>query len=103
MLGSVPVPGIGYRPKVWDFCFFFWIYLSGQWLPTGLAVLFFFFCNTEGQCEVAAASDNHQGRVRSFAHVRGNWATHVFLPFESTTHVSACITNFLNPIQKRFG
>ena len=28
--------------------------------------------------------DEHQGRVRSFAHVRGNWATYVFIPFEAT-------------------
>ena len=28
--------------------------------------------------------DEHQGRVRSFAHVRGNWATYVFIPFAAT-------------------
>lgn len=28
------------------------------------------------------SSDNlHQGRIRSFAHQRGNWSTHVFIPY----------------------
>ena len=27
----------------------------------------------------------HEGRVRSFAHVRGNWATYVYIPCEYTT------------------
>ena len=26
----------------------------------------------------------HQGRKRTFAHERGNWATHIFLPYPST-------------------
>ncbi|XP_043231896.1 U6 snRNA phosphodiesterase-like [Amphibalanus amphitrite] len=28
--------------------------------------------------------DEHEGRVRGFAHVRGNWASYVFIPFEAT-------------------
>lgn len=24
---------------------------------------------------------SHQGRTRSFAHERGNWATHIYLPY----------------------
>jgi len=28
-------------------------------------------------------SGSHFGRIRSFPHVRGNWATHVFIPYPS--------------------
>ncbi|XP_071957963.1 U6 snRNA phosphodiesterase 1-like [Antedon mediterranea] len=32
-----------------------------------------------------ASSSNHQGRVRSFAHEAGNWATYVYVPIEITS------------------
>jgi hypothetical protein len=31
-----------------------------------------------------AASSSHDGRVRSFEHVEGNWATHIFVPLKLT-------------------
>lgn len=31
-------------------------------------------------------STKHGGRIRSFPHERGNWATHIYIPCESLTN-----------------
>ena len=40
----------------------------------------------------ASTADAHDGRVRSFPHVEGNWATHVFIPVPPSPSLSALLT-----------
>jgi hypothetical protein len=36
----------------------------------------------------------HQGKIRNFGHVRGNWPTHVYLPVTVGEEFQACIDRF---------
>ena len=48
---------------------------SGSWWP------FLMLCNSCcSDSPGGAKGDTHEGRVRAFPHVRGNWATFVFIP-----------------------
>ncbi|XP_064399549.1 U6 snRNA phosphodiesterase 1-like [Halichondria panicea] len=42
----------------------------------------------------------HEGRVRSFPHVRGNWSTHVFIAMEMTQQEMACVNCLQQSLQK---
>ena len=45
---------------------------------------------------------HHDGRVRSFPHVRGNWATHVYVPLYLSEDIKTCLTTFVDKINKYF-
>lgn len=47
----------------------------------------------------SAVSEDRQGRVRSFPHVRGNWATFVFIPVPYSRNLGNCITAFHEPLR----
>lgn len=55
--------------------------LPGQRWPVPESVLHMFQDTEEGPEE---DSSKHGGRVRTFPHERGNWATHVYVPYEAT-------------------
>ncbi|XP_006878794.1 PREDICTED: U6 snRNA phosphodiesterase isoform X2 [Elephantulus edwardii] len=55
--------------------------LSSQRLPVPDSVLNMFPSTNEGPEDDSA---KHGGRVRTFPHERGNWATHVYLPYEAS-------------------
>jgi len=44
-------------------------------LPTAILEMF-----NEEDSLVGSKEDRHEGRVRTFPHMRGNWATFVFIP-----------------------
>uniref|UniRef100_A0A4X1UZA3 U6 snRNA phosphodiesterase n=1 Tax=Sus scrofa TaxID=9823 RepID=A0A4X1UZA3_PIG len=54
--------------------------LSSQRLPVPESVLHMFPGTEEGPADDSA---KHGGRVRTFPHERGNWATHVYIPYEA--------------------
>ncbi|XP_045843650.1 U6 snRNA phosphodiesterase isoform X2 [Meles meles] len=54
--------------------------LPSQRLPVPDSVLHMFL-DTEGEPE--DDQEKHGGRVRTFPHERGNWATHVYVPYET--------------------
>uniref|UniRef100_A0A673UIT5 U6 snRNA phosphodiesterase 1 n=1 Tax=Suricata suricatta TaxID=37032 RepID=A0A673UIT5_SURSU len=54
--------------------------LPNQRLPVPDSVLHMFLGTEEGPEDDSA---KHGGRVRTFPHERGNWATHVFVPYET--------------------
>ncbi|XP_004483004.1 U6 snRNA phosphodiesterase 1 isoform X1 [Dasypus novemcinctus] len=54
--------------------------LPGQRLPVPDSVLSMFPGPEEGPADDSA---KHGGRVRTFPHERGNWATHVYVPYEA--------------------
>nr|XP_005899961.1 PREDICTED: U6 snRNA phosphodiesterase isoform X2 [Bos mutus] len=54
--------------------------LPGQRLPVPDSVLHMFPSTEEGPVDDSA---KHGGRVRTFPHERGNWATHVYVPYEA--------------------
>uniref|UniRef100_A0AC11DBQ2 U6 snRNA biosis phosphodiesterase 1 n=1 Tax=Ovis aries TaxID=9940 RepID=A0AC11DBQ2_SHEEP len=54
--------------------------LPGQRLPVPDSVLHMFAGTEEGPVDDSA---QHGGRVRTFPHERGNWATHVYVPYEA--------------------
>ncbi|XP_032180133.1 U6 snRNA phosphodiesterase isoform X3 [Mustela erminea] len=54
--------------------------LPSQRLPVPDSVLHMFL-DTEG--EPKDDQEKHGGRVRTFPHERGNWATHVYVPYET--------------------
>ncbi|XP_014401003.1 PREDICTED: U6 snRNA phosphodiesterase, partial [Myotis brandtii] len=66
-------PGAGCRPRVQS-------PLPSQRLPVPDSVLHM-FAGTEEVPEDDSAK--HGGRVRTFPHERGNWATHVYVPYEA--------------------
>jgi hypothetical protein len=45
---------------------------------------------------------DHEGRVRSFPHVRGNWATHVYVPIHLSDDVITGLTSFGKKLNKYF-
>lgn len=53
--------------------------LPSQRLPVPDSVLHMFLGTEEGPEDDSA---KHGGRVRTFPHERGNWATHVYVPCE---------------------
>ncbi|XP_039088616.1 U6 snRNA phosphodiesterase isoform X2 [Hyaena hyaena] len=55
--------------------------LPSQRLPVPDSVLHMFLGTEEGHEDDSA---KHGGRVRTFPHERGNWATHVYVPYETT-------------------
>uniref|UniRef100_A0A8C3X0A4 U6 snRNA phosphodiesterase n=1 Tax=Catagonus wagneri TaxID=51154 RepID=A0A8C3X0A4_9CETA len=55
--------------------------LSSQRLPVPDSVLHMFPGTEEGPADDSA---KHGGRVRTFPHERGNWATHVYIPYEAS-------------------
>ncbi|CAI8043107.1 U6 snRNA phosphodiesterase, partial [Geodia barretti] len=57
-------------------------------LPPSLLSLF----QDQEHCAVDDAGC-HDGRARSFPHVRGQWATHVFIPFEFSKSFVSCIND----------
>jgi len=57
-------------------------------LPASVAGMF-------GAGEHVDAPELHQGRQRSFAHVRGNWPTYVFLPFEDSPMLQSLVQTCL--------
>ncbi|XP_023378909.1 U6 snRNA phosphodiesterase isoform X1 [Pteropus vampyrus] len=65
--GTQARPGAGGRPR-------------GQKLPVPDSVLHMFPSTEEGPEDDSA---KHGGRVRTFPHERGNWATHVYLPYDA--------------------
>ncbi|KAB0384935.1 hypothetical protein FD755_006852 [Muntiacus reevesi] len=54
--------------------------LPSQRLPVPDSVLHMFPGTEEGPMDDSA---KHGGRVRTFPHERGNWATHVYIPYEA--------------------
>ncbi|XP_064130039.1 U6 snRNA phosphodiesterase 1 isoform X2 [Loxodonta africana] len=54
--------------------------LASQRLPVPDSVLNMFPSTEEGPEDDSA---KHGGRVRTFPHERGNWATHVYIPYEA--------------------
>ncbi|XP_020746382.1 U6 snRNA phosphodiesterase 1 isoform X2 [Odocoileus virginianus] len=54
--------------------------LPSQRLPVPDSVLHMFPGTEEGPMDDSA---KHGGRVRTFPHERGNWATHVYVPYEA--------------------
>ncbi|XP_043292316.1 U6 snRNA phosphodiesterase isoform X2 [Cervus canadensis] len=54
--------------------------LPSQRLPVPDSVLHMFPGTEEGPVDDSA---KHGGRVRTFPHERGNWATHVYVPYEA--------------------
>lgn len=66
-------PGAGCRPRAQS-------PLPSQRLPVPDSVLHMFPGTEEGPEDDSA---KHGGRVRSFPHERGNWATHVYVPYEA--------------------
>ncbi|XP_044787872.2 U6 snRNA phosphodiesterase isoform X2 [Bubalus bubalis] len=54
--------------------------LPGQRLPVPDSVLHMFPGTEDGPVDDSA---KHGGRVRTFPHERGNWATHVYVPYEA--------------------
>ncbi|XP_069409001.1 U6 snRNA phosphodiesterase 1 isoform X3 [Ovis canadensis] len=54
--------------------------LPGQRLPVPDSVLHMFAGTEEGPVDDSA---QHGGRVRTFPHERGNWATHIYVPYEA--------------------
>lgn len=67
------LPGTGCRPRGRS-------PLPSQRLPVPDSVLHMFADTEEGPEEDSA---KHGGRVRTFPHERGNWATHVYVPYEA--------------------
>jgi hypothetical protein len=41
----------------------------------------------------------HEGRSRSFPHVAGNWATYVFVPFETNASFGALVTHLTDELK----
>lgn len=72
------------REKNGDKCLFF--FRSGQnpvpsqRFPVPDSVLSMFPSTEEGPEDDSA---KHGGRIRTFPHERGNWATHIYIPCES--------------------
>ena len=44
----------------------------------------------------------HDGRVRSFPHVRGNWASYVFIPMLLSKETIICLEHFATFLQQHF-
>ena len=45
---------------------------------------------------------DHEGRVRSFPHVRGNWATHVYVPVQLSNDVITGLISFGEKLNEHF-
>ncbi|XP_036997365.2 U6 snRNA phosphodiesterase 1 [Artibeus jamaicensis] len=71
--GAQALPGTGCRPRGRS-------PLPSQRLPVPDSVLHMFAGIEEGPEDDSA---KHGGRVRTFPHERGNWATHVYIPYEA--------------------
>ncbi|XP_045674897.1 U6 snRNA phosphodiesterase [Phyllostomus hastatus] len=71
--GAQDLPGTGCRPRGRS-------PLPSQRLPVPDSVLHMFAGTEEGPEDDSA---KHGGRVRTFPHERGNWATHVYVPYEA--------------------
>ncbi|XP_066099833.1 U6 snRNA phosphodiesterase 1 [Saccopteryx bilineata] len=71
--GAQAGPGAGCRPRGQS-C------LPSRRLPVPDSVLSMFPGTEEGPEDDSA---KHGGRVRTFPHERGNWATHVYVPYEA--------------------
>ncbi|XP_035867788.1 U6 snRNA phosphodiesterase isoform X2 [Phyllostomus discolor] len=71
--GAQGLPGTGCRPRGRS-------PLPSQRLPVPDSVLHMFAGTDEGPEDDSA---KHGGRVRTFPHERGNWATHVYVPYEA--------------------
>ncbi|CAG7652982.1 unnamed protein product [Allacma fusca] len=52
-------------------------------VPPEIALMFNQETDDDGKVE--ESSENHEGRTRSFAHVRGNWASFVYIPFSGSS------------------
>ncbi|XP_062513320.1 U6 snRNA phosphodiesterase 1-like isoform X2 [Corticium candelabrum] len=53
------------------------------------------FDDGEIECDDAA---QHDGRIRSFPHVTGNWATYVFAPFHTNSSFGALVTHLTDEL-----
>ena len=51
--------------------------------------------------DAVANPEAHEGRVRSFPHVRGNWASYVFLPLLFAKEQS-CLDEFTYHLNRQF-
>ncbi|XP_039736931.1 U6 snRNA phosphodiesterase 1 isoform X3 [Pteropus medius] len=71
--GTQARPGAGGRPRGQS-------PFPSQKLPVPDSVLHMFPSTEEGPEDDSA---KHGGRVRTFPHERGNWATHVYLPYDA--------------------
>uniref|UniRef100_A0ABI7W0N5 U6 snRNA phosphodiesterase n=1 Tax=Felis catus TaxID=9685 RepID=A0ABI7W0N5_FELCA len=71
--GAQAQPGAGSCPRAQS-------PLPSQRLPVPDSVLHMFLGTEEGPEDDSA---KHGGRVRTFPHERGNWATHVYVPYEA--------------------
>ncbi|KAM5295746.1 U6 snRNA phosphodiesterase 1 isoform 3-T3 [Glossophaga mutica] len=71
--GAQVLPGTRCRPRSQS-------PLPSQRLPVPDSVLHMFAGTEEGPEDDSA---KHGGRVRTFPHERGNWATHVYVPYEA--------------------
>ncbi|XP_049478319.1 U6 snRNA phosphodiesterase 1 [Panthera uncia] len=71
--GAQARPGAGSCPRAQS-------PLPSQRLPVPDSVLHMFLGTEEGPEDDSA---KHGGRVRTFPHERGNWATHVYVPYEA--------------------
>ena len=60
------------------------------------------FCLLPEEEQGAESFADHDGRVRSFPHVRGNWATHVYVPIELSDNIITGLTSFGNKLNKYF-
>lgn len=60
------------------------------------------FCLLPEEEQGVESSADHDGRVRSFPHIRGNWATHVYVPIELSDNVITGLTSFGNKLNKYF-
>jgi hypothetical protein len=49
-----------------------------------------------------SGQEKYDGRVRSFPHVQGNWASYVFIPFHLTNQAVVILDKFAAFLNKYF-